>query len=292
MQSKIAHSILFIGISCFLSGCSAIKFYIVNFPSHFSDHKIAKDIAFSALYSNLQLDVYSPNHLENAPVVVFFYGGSWKVGKKEQYAFVGDYFASHGFVTVIADYRKYPQVKFPDFLKDGAEAINWTRQSIKEYGGDPNRISIVGHSAGAHIEALLVSDSRYLAQDYSHQGSSINAFVGLSGPYHFTPKKPDFKDMFGPPETYVNMQVSTFIDGSEPPMLLVYGESDKVVGEINLMRLRSALEKYNNVYTVKTYPNTGHADKVATFSWVYKNKLDIDNEVIEFLKAQKAIYKP
>jgi acetyl esterase/lipase len=290
MQSKIAHLMLFIGISYFLSACSSIKFHVVNLPSHFSEHQISTDIAFSALSPDLQLDVYSPQNVDNAPVVVFFYGGSWKFGKKEQYAFVGDYFASHGFVTVIADYRKYPQVKFPDFIKDGAEAINWTQQSIKEYGGDPNRISIVGHSAGAHIGALLVSDPRYLPQFPQH--SPINAFVGLSGPYHFTPKEPDFKDMFGPPENYANMQVSTFIDGNEPPMLLVYGESDKVVGDINLIRLRSALDKHNNAYTVKTFPDAGHADTVATFSWIYKNRLDIDNEVIEFLKAQAAIYKP
>lgn len=283
MQSTLAKVILLLGITYFLSGCSSIKFHIVNIPSHFSEHDVSKDIAFSTLSPNLQLDVYSPNNVQHAPVVVFFYGGSWKFGKKEQYAFVGDYFADKGFVTVIADYRKYPQVKFPDFVEDGAEAVRWTRQNIGQYGGNPDSISVVGHSAGAHIGALLVSDPRYLSTDIA-----INAFVGLSGPYHFQPKEPDFKDMFGPPENYVNMQVSNFIDGDEPPMLLVYGESDKVVGEINLIRLSSALDKHNSFYVTKTYADIGHADTVATFSWIYQSKLDIDNDVIDFLKAQGA----
>ena len=145
-------------------------------------------------------------------VVVFFYGGRWTYGAKEDYRFVAATFVKEGFVVVIPDYRKYPQVRFPVFVEDGAKALAWVSDHIVEWHGNPARIHVVGHSAGAHIGTLLTADARYLAEEGKDRSLTIHDFAGLAGPYAFTPDEPDLEDMFGPPQNYPIMQVTTFID--------------------------------------------------------------------------------
>src|SRR3954471_10166956 len=109
------------------------------------------------------LDVYTPcGDPKHAPVVIFFYGGYWQWGSKSDYRFVGQALASKGFIAVLPDYRLYPRVTFPAFVEDGAQAVRWTRDHIARYGGDPNRLYLMGHSAGAHTAALLAVDPHYL----------------------------------------------------------------------------------------------------------------------------------
>jgi acetyl esterase/lipase len=106
-----------------------------------------------------KLDVYVPRHpLENAPVVVFFYGGSWNSGSRSDYSFVGEALASRGVVAVLADYRLYPQVRYPLFLEDGAKAVAWTHDHIHRFSGDPQRLYLMGHSSGAYNVAMLALD--------------------------------------------------------------------------------------------------------------------------------------
>src|SRR5204862_3568289 len=134
-----------------------------------------------------RLDVYVPRRrAEGSPIAVFFYGGSWDSGRRQDYGWVGRALASRGFVTVIADYRLYPEVKYPDFLDDGAQAVRWAADNAARFGGDPGRIVLAGHSAGAYNAAMLAFDGRYLAAagvDPSH----VKAMAGLSGPYDFLP---------------------------------------------------------------------------------------------------------
>lgn len=264
-----------------VTACSQAKFAVVNLPILFSDVEIAKDIQFSDTDETLGLDVYSPQNIDNAPVLVFFYGGGWKDGSKDDYKFIGDYFSKKGFVVVIPDYRKYPNVKFPTFVHDAADAVRWTQANISSYRGDAANISVMGHSAGAHIGALLVSDPEYL-KDYT----DISAFVGLAGPYNFEPEEPDYKAIFGPPSNYPNMQVTSFIDGSEPPMLLMYGLKDETVHIRNLNTLVDQLEKHNNAYTKKIYQDLDHVGMVSNLTWVFKHKSSIGNDITAFLKKR------
>ena len=128
-----------------------------------------------------RLDVYVPTGaVEKAPVLVFFYGGSWQSGSKDDYAFVGQALAAQGFVTVLPDYRLYPETAFPGFLDDGAAAIAWVRDNIAAYGGDPRRIVLAGHSAGAYNAAMLGLDPRYL-DAAGVDPKTIRAVAGLSG---------------------------------------------------------------------------------------------------------------
>jgi acetyl esterase/lipase len=266
-------------LTVFLGSCSQLKFAVINAPLLFSDLQVIKDIAFTTNEKAISLDIISPNKPTNAPVIVFYYGGSWKEGAKEDYHFVGHYFAERGYVVVIPDYRKYPQVKFSGFMQDSAEALQWTHNNIAKFGGDNQDITIMGHSAGALIGALLTADERYFSSKLP-----ITSFVGLSGPYDFTPVEEDFVDMFGPPTNYPNMQVTTFIQGQEPPMLLIYGENDTIVGRSNLTKLSKALAQKGNTFETQVIPDLGHADTVASLTWVMQHKAPIGKEITSFIE--------
>ena len=114
------------------------------------------------------LDVYSPKKLApNAagyPVVLFIHGGNWNSGNKDFYSFVGRRLAKQGVVAVLLNYRLAPAVLVPEQAADCARALAWTVQHIKEYGGDPARIFVMGHSAGGGLAALLATDDALLAR--------------------------------------------------------------------------------------------------------------------------------
>jgi acetyl esterase/lipase len=100
------------------------------------------------------LDIYAPETVgASAPIVVFFYGGGWE-GAKEMYRFIGYSLAAQGLVVVIPDYRLHPAVEFPAFMNDAAEAVTWTRANAAQFGGDPDRLFLMGHSAGAQTERV------------------------------------------------------------------------------------------------------------------------------------------
>ena len=274
--------------SLLLAACTKVGIEVANLPSHFSDTKSTKDIAYGAKkWQKLDIYVFPNKTQESKPVIVFFYGGSWKDGSKDMYPFVGEAFAKKGYITVIADYSKYPQVKFPTFVEDGAKAVAWTYRNIAKYQGDPERLFISGHSAGAHIGAMLTADKQYL-QAEGLTPSIIKAFAGLSGPYDFVPYEEDYKDMFGPPENYPNMQVTTFIDGKEPPMLLLWGADDTIVGKSNMDKLIAKIHAEQGAVESKVYEGVGHADMVSSLVWFLKSKAPILDDVSNFFQRYGA----
>ncbi|MGZ5948420.1 MAG: alpha/beta hydrolase, partial [Caulobacteraceae bacterium] len=135
-----------------------------------------------------RLDVYAPRRAEGPlPVAVFFYGGSWDTGRRQDYNWVGRALAAKGFLTVVPDYGLYPQVRYPGFLEDAAQAVRWAQDHAAGFGGDPERIVLVGHSAGAYNAAMIALDRRYLAGAGVEAGR-IRALAGLSGPYDILPR--------------------------------------------------------------------------------------------------------
>jgi len=250
-----------------LSGCSSASLFLLNTSLKIkADHTVSRDISFGE--SDWQkLDVHTPKIKteKTKPVLVFFYGGSWDSGNKEMYFFVADAFARLGYVVVIPDYIKYPAARFPSFMLDGAAAISWTKKNISNYDGDPENIFVAGHSAGAHLGALLLTDEQYLAQ---HQLSplDIKGFVGLAGPYNFTPTRPSLVEVFGPEENYPNMQTKNFVNGNEPPMLLLHGAEDETVGEFNQTILIEKLTEVGNQSTALLYPKLTHTGILASIT--------------------------
>ncbi len=273
--------------SLLLIACTRVGLGVANLPNSFSDTDTIKDIAYGSQPWQ-KLDIYVPPHLSSKPlpVVVFFYGGSWKEGSKNMYPFIGEAFARKGYITVIADYSKYPNVIFPTFVEDGAKAVAWTYHHIAEYNGDPEHLFIAGHSAGAHIGAMITADERYL-QTEGLTLSVINAFAGLSGPYDFVPYEEDYIDMFGPPENYPNMQVSTFIDGTEPPMLLLWGADDTIVGKSNMDKLMAKINAEQGAVESKVYDGINHVAMVSGFVWFLKNNAPILEDITNFFQRNE-----
>ena len=179
---------------------------------------------------------------------------------------MGAALAQQGFVTVIPDFRKYPEVRFPVFVEDGARALAWVADHIAEYGGRPDRIHLAGHSSGAHMAALLTVDQHYLATEGKEARLVIKSLAGLAGPYAFTPEDKDLVDMFGPPPRYPQMQATTFVEGNEPPILLLYGQKDGTVKPYNHERLAERIQDKGGRVEVITYPTLGHIGIIGTFS--------------------------
>ena len=210
-----------------LAACSPLT--MLNALSDGGQSRLTADVPYSQGPRH-KLDVYTPLHAANgAPVVVFFYGGNWVGGDRADYAFVGRALAARGMVAVIADYRLYPEVSYPDFLADAAQAVAWTAKHVAQYGGDPKRLFLMGHSAGAYNAAMVALDPAWLAQ----QGMTpaiLRGWIGLAGPYDFIPVvNHTTRPVFHFPDTPPSSQPINHVTASAPPALLIAAEQDTLV---------------------------------------------------------------
>lgn len=285
---KKIFGLAWISMAFLVSACTQAKMSVVNMPAHFDKVKVIDNLAFGP-EAWQRLDIYMPPEAttdKKLPVIVFYYGGRWKEGSKNFYKFVGSALAKQGYVVAIPDYRKYPRIKFPSFVEDGAESLSWIYDHIGEYGGDKNEIHISGHSAGAHIASLLATDARYLKHLGKDRSKVIRDFVGLAGPYDFVPDEDDLKDIFGPPSNYPQMQATTFIDGKQPPMFLLWGKKDQSVGQFNMDKLAQRVKIKGGCVETKIYPGTDHVWILGDLTWIGNNKHGILKDWIAYLKRE------
>ena len=234
-----------------------------------------------------QLDIYRPRTGNGAaPVVVFFYGGSWNMGSRTDYAFVGEALAERGIVAVLADYRLYPQVRYPDFVDDSARAVAWTLKEIQRHGGDPKRVFVMGHSAGAYNAAMVAIDKRWLAA----AGASTDAlrgFIGLAGPYDFIPiNDKNVRPVFFYPDTPPASQPINHVTAGAPPALLIASHTDKLVDPVRntgglANRLRSVGVAVDEVY----FDNTSHASLIGAIAWPLRGLAPVLDTVVKFVKS-------
>ena len=211
------------------------------------------------------LDIFQPENAATAPVVVFFYGGGWRSGSKELYGYAGKALARRGYVAVVPDYRIYPEVRYPDFIEDGARAVRWVKDNVSRFGGDPEKIFLQGHSAGAHIAAMLAIDARWLRNVGLEPSRDIAGLIGIAGPYDFLPLRDEIlKVIFGGnlPETQPIFHVAPGV----PPALLLTGSRDRRVEPGNATRLAARLCAAGNVATVRTYRGVGHLVIISAFA--------------------------
>jgi acetyl esterase/lipase len=268
-------------------GCRATLFASLNATDRHAGIETTHDIVFDAQHQ-LKLDVYRPANVEHAPVVVFFYGGSWTHGERAWYRFVGTTLASHGVVVVIPDYRKYPQVKMDGFMRDAAKAVAWTHQHAQEFGGAPNDIFVMGHSAGGQIGALLVTDPSWLAP-YGLHPKDMAGFIGLAGCYDFMPIPASEKDMLGmfgyDEASQARAQPVRFVSGNEPPMLLLQGTADKEVEPSNAISLAHVLQAHHVPVTLKLYTGVGHNALVFALSRPLKSDAPTLEDTLQFIRT-------
>ncbi|MBV9508741.1 MAG: alpha/beta hydrolase [Caulobacteraceae bacterium] len=208
-----------------------------------------------------RLDIYAPARCApQRPVVVFFYGGGWDSGARADYAWVGRSLAAQGYVVVVADYRIHPEVVWPAFLQDAAQAVRWTRDNIAAHGGDPLRLVLMGHSAGAYNAVELAVNRRWLAAVGLEAARDLKGVVGLSGPYDFLPLHSErLKAIFQPEALRPDTQPINNVDGRNPPLLLVTGDQDATVHAGNSDRLAAAVRAAGGEAAVIHYPRLDHA---------------------------------
>lgn len=241
--------------------------------------------------SRHKLDIYVPDTPdETLPVIVFLYGGNWQSGAKEDYLFVGEAFASRGYVTAIPDYRLYPDVRFPTFIKDAAAALAWLRKRP----GSPNTrgkpVYLVGHSAGAYIASMLSLDEQWLAGAGDTTCDAIAATVGLAGPYDFLPLKSDtLKKIFGPVAKRARTQPINHVNGATPPMLLITGQDDRTVMPRNSINLAARLLQNGGIAKALHYEDIGHVGLVASLARPLQGSAPTLDDIDRFLRGHRTM---
>ncbi|WP_426168769.1 alpha/beta hydrolase [Sandarakinorhabdus sp. DWP1-3-1] len=254
-------------------------------PGDGGTDRLAADVAYGR-DPRQQLDIYAPTGARTAPVLVFFYGGSWNSGRRQDYAFAARALAARGFVVVVPDYRLVPQVTYPGFVEDGAAAVAWAVANIARYGGDPARLGVTGHSAGAYIALMLALDRRWLAA--AGTPDAVKAAVGLAGPYDFAPFEPGgaAEAAFGGFPDVRATQPVTYARAGAPPVLLLTGADDTTVRPRNAVNLAAALTAAGSAATVKTYPGIGHIGIILALSKPFRGKAPALADSAAFFRAR------
>lgn len=255
-------------------------------------HTRVPDVAYGPL-PRQRLDVYRPTGAPPAggwPVVVFFYGGSWNIGERAQYRFVGAALASRGVLTLVADYRLYPEVRFPDFLADSAQALAWGLAHAADHGGNPARVFVMGHSAGGYNAAMLALDARWLATT-GHSPRELAGFIGLAAPYDFLPTgNPDVQPVFFHPHYPPDTQPIAFAGAAAPRSFLAAGGTDALVDpERNTVALAGKLSAAGVPVSLHRYERASHVTLLGAFGLPLRWVAPVLEDVVTFVRSAPAI---
>ena len=243
-----------------------------------------------------QLDIYTPRAAAERvrpangwPLVVFFYGGSWNRGDRAEYRFVGEALAARGIVTVIPDYRLYPEVRYPDFLKDNAAATAWALREAARLGADPKRVFVMGHSAGGYNAAMLAVDARWLAAE-GVKPRQLAGWIGLAGAYEFLPiENPEVRPVFFYPDSPPESQPIRYVSASVPRTFLGAAPVDDLINpERNTRQMATQLQSAGVPVTVQFYPRTNHITLIGAFSAPLRFLAPVLEDVVEFVQERPA----
>ncbi len=245
--------------------------------------------------SRHRLDVYTPAQptTKNRPTVIFFYGGSWRNGERADYRFVGQALARRGVVAIIPDYRLYPQAKFPEFMHDAAKTVRWVVENAGKLQVDAARISVAGHSAGAHIAATLALDTRYLAAEGLRR-HRIAGVIGLAGPYAFDPLAyTSTRPVFENTGDIGNARPAVLAAGYDPDrgardlpaFTLLHGADDTTVFPKNSKILAKALRAAKVRVRYSVYPDIGHYKILLAFYPAFRSAAPVLEDVVDAVNA-------
>lgn len=243
------------------------------------------DVAYGAL-PRQRLDVFTPCAAPNGPIVLFFYGGAWTSGDRETYEFVGTALASRGLTTVVADYRLHPEVRYPAFVDDAARAYAWVDRELARRGGRRRPVFLMGHSAGAHIAALLAVDRRRLAEGAPHAARPAG-LIGLAGPYAFDPTtwkttRAIFETALDAPD---KGRPVALVGRHRPiPSLLLTGADDRTVAAFNATDFAAALAAAGGSVRRIDYSGIGHVGLISSFARPLRWRAAVLDDVVDFVE--------
>lgn len=230
-----------------------------------------------------RFDLYVPDgFLRPAPVVLFFYGGGFITGRKSEYRVVGEALASRGIVVAIADYRIYPEVRFPTFVEDGAHALTVLHRMVAGHGGDPSRIFLAGHSAGAYISAMLALNPRYVTEA-GGDPKWIRGVIGIAGAYDFLPIQGERRIAIFGGDNRAETQPIHFVHGKKPPMLLATGGKDNTVLARNTHNLAARLRAHGSEVEEIVYPRLGHMGIIVSLAPGFRRIAPLREDIVRFV---------
>jgi len=300
-----------IGVICFglwfwnLSGPKQLNFADRWYPgsSEIRNNVIIRNIGYGSIDADHDsqrqaYDEYYPAGVGNQgdspdcngkkfPTLIFFHGGSWKDGEREDYGFVGRTFAARGFFTVIADYRKAPAHKFPSFVADAARAIAQVKRNIdRKPCADPDQIYVMGHSAGAHLAMMAALDPQWLVVE-GMDTDIIKGVIGISGPYDFLPFESGgpAEDALGNWPRLEETQPITYVGNNAPPLLLLTGDADKTVRPLNSENLHKAIQDVEGKSELTLYPGLDHTDPLMAIARPFRGKARVIEDAVRFMQA-------
>ena len=295
LNSKLPRRTLFAMLPALLTACSALDVLNATVPS--DTYRTIANLPYGD-QPRQNLDLYMPSRpladkalvTGGAPMVVFFYGGSWSNGNRADYRFVGEALAAQGIVTLVADYRLSPAFRYPVFLQDSALATRWAFDNAQKYGADPARVFVMGHSAGAYNAAMLALDKRWLG-GVGLSPARLAGWIGLAGPYDFLPIG-DRKTQvaFEWPNTPPDSQALFHASSASPPALLLAPEKDSLVNtQRSTVGMTQRLRSSGVQVESELYDTVSHISIVATMASVLRSRAPVLERVTGFVKRNARI---
>ena len=206
-------------LSTFLISCASIKYKDINYLK----------TPYTASSEEPTLNIFQPkDSTQQHDVLLFVHGGNWNSGSKNTYSVLGRNFARKEYVTVIPGYTLSPFANYDTMTQQITEAIQWTYEHIEKYGGDPDRIFLMGHSAGGHLIALATMNPRYLKDNSIVKGLIFDDAAGLDQLKYLQENPPTSEDYYDvtwtkDPEEWRNASPYYFLDENTPPILTYLG---------------------------------------------------------------------
>lgn len=262
---------------------------LLNFasPRDRKSRRLASGLSYGA-QRRQRLDVYGPRRADGpVPVVIYIYGGAWNEGDRRDFAFVGRWLAGLGYLVIVPDYRVLPEVEYPTFLEDCADAVRWTLQHASEFGGDATRLGLAGHSAGAYNAVMLALEPAYGVT------GAVDAVVGLSGPYNFYPFDVpiSIRTFSGAPDPLATQPVN-LVSGAAPPMFLASADDDTVVGPQNTVALARRLREAGVEVVERHFPRFTHPSTLLELGSLLTRRSSLAGEVAAFLARTLRLAPP
>ncbi|MEI9903181.1 MAG: alpha/beta hydrolase [Asticcacaulis sp.] len=267
------------GVAAALAGCSVLSTFNALTPKDGGIRRIARDVKYGD-DPRQGYDVYGPARPgKPLPLLVFFYGGGWYSGSKNDYVWMGHALAALGYVVALPDYRVFPQVVYPAFLEDNAAAVKHLIAHAADYGADATRLALSGQSAGAYSAVMMALDSQYLGP-----GDPVKTCVSISGPYDFYPfDVKASKDTFGRWPRPLETQPISYARPTKTHFLFLQSRADKVVGVHNSVNLQAKLLADGDDCRLKLYDGLTHEDTAAVYAIPFRGKAPLYRDTQAFL---------